>query len=591
MHSVSLFDDNHSRSLSTVNFIDRDSFKNINDYENIFSDILEIIDFSITKNIYISLLRNIIEELLKHKDTNDFKIKIRQLYESYFQLIFKLFSINEIDCCKKLLVVAAKSNDFGVSVAAKFYLDLVEAYENNISVDNAVLNNLNKVTLAQISYSNFNNIFICIPNRLFYVMSPITRKLFINSLLSYRLRVGDLIFIKDIFKDLLPSFLARLLNLFSNNEVSRKAIFISLMPSIVLRFLAFIATGLFVLKRPYLLKALSKFTFSPINVIFLIIRILNHILLKTSKADVFIYRAMGGVGDLVMLRAAIKFHLKIFSNKLTLCIPVHFFPIFRDIERLILMDINDHYSSKNSKKYNFSDCPAGHFEGAQYPKIRTNRIASFIYALNLFLPSTKHQYQLLHFNTLSFPLNNINCLNCLGNFLNLNYLKTQTKRKIIFYQPHAADSYKSYLNEDLIKILDTEYIVVLVGVDKSLFESCNYKNTYLLNENLDGLITSVQLADICVGVDSSLIHIARAWSKPVIAIFGPTDGELLMNGYPIFELIKPDSSYLCAPCWRNESIKCRWNKTFTSDCLTRLDVKHIVNAIDKLTNYVKEHNE
>jgi hypothetical protein len=137
MHSVSLFDENHSRSLSTVNFIDRDSLKNINDYENIFSDILEIIDFSITKNTYISLLPNIIEELLKHKDTNDFKIKIRQLYESYFQLIFKLFSINEIDCCKKLLVVAAKSNDFGVSVAAKFYLDLVEAYENNISVDNA----------------------------------------------------------------------------------------------------------------------------------------------------------------------------------------------------------------------------------------------------------------------------------------------------------------------------------------------------------------------------------------------------------------------------------------------------------------------
>ena len=593
MHSDSLFEDKHSKSLLTINFIDRDSFKkNINNYENLFSDILEIIDFSISKSTNTSILPNIIAELIKHKDTNEFKIKIRQLYDSYFKLIFKLFSINEIDCCKQLLVAAVVSNDFGVSVAAKFYLDLVEAYEKKISVDNAVLNKLSKVALSQISYSNFNNIFICIPNRLFYFMSPNTRKLFIHSLLCYRPRLEDLFFIKEIYRNLVPSYISRFIKLFSNSEISKKGVFISIMPGIFLKFMTFIFTVLFIFERPYILKAISNFNISLFNLFFSFIRSFNYIFLKTSNAEVFIYRAMGGVGDLVMLRVAIKLHLKLFTNKLTLCVPYHFFPIFSDIESLNLMDINVQKNyPKFLKKYNFSDCPAGHFEGAQYPKIRTNRIESFIYASNLFLPSTKDQYRLLKFNPSSFPISHINCIDFEGSSIDLNFLKIRGNRKVIFYQPHAADSYKSYLDKNLINIIDNDYIVVLVGVEKIFFESLHYKNTYLLNENLHGMISSVQLADVCVGVDSSLIHIARAWSKPVVAIFGPTDGEVLMNGDPNFRLIQPNSSYFCAPCWRNESIKCRWNKTFTSDCLSRLESNDVINAINNLTNYVKESNE
>jgi len=40
---------------------------------------------------------------------------------------------------------------------------------------------------------------------------------------------------------------------------------------------------------------------------------------------------------------------------------------------------------------------------------------------------------------------------------------------------------------------------------------------------------------------------------------------------------------LCAPCWRNESIRCKWNKTFSSNCLIDLKTNDVLKAIEKLT--------
>ena len=342
-------------------------------------------------------------------------------------------------------------------------------------------------------------------------------------------------------------------------------------------------TGLFILRHPYILKAISIWSFGFSNLLFNFIRVFYFFKLNISKSDINITRAMGGIGDMVMLRVAIKLHLKLFKNNIYLYIPEKYFPVFHDIPQIRLLNINNKSKSFFSTNYNFTDCPAGHIEGAQYPNIKINRIEAFIYAMNLFLPSSKDQYHLLSFNPSFYPVSNINCINHEGDIFNLQKLKIESNKKVLFYQPYSADSYKNYYNDDLLYKLNLRYIVILIGIDNEIFSNSQLKNTFLLNENLQGFISAVQLSDICLGVDSSLIHIARGFGKPIVTLFGPTDGNLLMKNYPNFKLVQKYSIYFCSPCWRNESIKCRWNNTFVSDCMI-VDSEHVLDAVLNLTN-------
>ena len=84
----------------------------------------------------------------------------------------------------------------------------------------------------------------------------------------------------------------------------------------------------------------------------------------------------------------------------------------------------------------------------------------------------------------------------------------------------------------------------------------NFHDLYGQTENLRRLAALVQASDLLVGVDSSPIHIAVGYGKPLVAMFGPTDEKtLLPSNDPRFRAVTmPNLS--CRPClWavRNES--------------------------------------
>lgn len=555
------------------------------DFENFFSDINKIVKLSIRNGTQPSPIPIIIDYLLKHKETNEFKTKIRQLYEDYFNLIFDFLLINEVSCAKQLLLSSIDSSDFGIKVSSKFYYDLIIAHEKNLDLNKPIIDLLKKNNSGEIASSYIKNIFSRIPNRMIEAMSPDTRLLFINEILKNRPRLDDLNFIKNYYKYICPNYAQRLFLLISKNTIESKiGFFISISPKFILKLISFYKLIRFILKFPYILKAIPFWIVWLGNIFFTSIRIFHFLKLRASDDDICICRAMGGIGDLVMLRVAVKLHLQLFKNNITLYIPENYHSIFLDIPRLKLL-VSDDYSLnvKFIKTFNFTNCPAGHIEGSQYPSISINRIEAFIIALNLFVPSHIKQYKLLSFNPEFYPISNINCINKDHVVVNLYDLKVQSKKKILFFQPFSADSYKNLYCDELLSDLDSIFIVILIVNTRDFYIDSKLKNTYLLNEKLNGFISAVQLSDICVGVDSSLIHIARGFMKPIVGIFGPTDGDLLMQGYPYFKVVQNDQKYFCNPCWRNESVKCRWNNSFKSDCMS-FNSKNIKNAIFDLIN-------
>jgi putative inorganic carbon (HCO3(-)) transporter len=84
----------------------------------------------------------------------------------------------------------------------------------------------------------------------------------------------------------------------------------------------------------------------------------------------------------------------------------------------------------------------------------------------------------------------------------------------------------------------------------------NFQDLFGQTKNLKQLAALIQASDLLVGVDSSPMHIAVGYGKPVVAMFGPTDEKtLLPTGDPRFQaIVLPGLA--CRPClWkiRNES--------------------------------------
>ncbi len=90
-----------------------------------------------------------------------------------------------------------------------------------------------------------------------------------------------------------------------------------------------------------------------------------------------------------------------------------------------------------------------------------------------------------------------------------------------------------------------------------------FADLYGQTKNLSQLAALILKADLLLGVDSSPLHMAVGYNKPVVAMFGPTDEKkLLPSNNPRFQAVTvPELA--CRPClWDVRNENCA-----TSDCL------------------------
>ena len=85
-----------------------------------------------------------------------------------------------------------------------------------------------------------------------------------------------------------------------------------------------------------------------------------------------------------------------------------------------------------------------------------------------------------------------------------------------------------------------------------------------------------------VCVDSAFLHAAAAFDVPVIALFGPTDGELFTRHHRQATVINANESFACAPCWRNEDLPCSLTGKFgPSPCIAAIRVEPVLAAVEQ----------
>jgi ADP-heptose:LPS heptosyltransferase len=297
---------------------------------------------------------------------------------------------------------------------------------------------------------------------------------------------------------------------------------------------------------------------------------------KAPGDAVLVTRAMGGIGDLLMMTpgfSALKARNP--EQKIDLAVPRAFFPLFEGNADVTLRDIEEGEIAPfdYSEWYNLSDCPASRVESRTAPRVVKNRIEIFAEALGIseaqldrcgrapryFVSEQERRYA--------------------KDFVVRNGL---TGRKLIALQPYAADTYRDYPRFESLAARLAQHNPVLVFHNIAIE---GYELANVTKVDRYPLRQSVALLSQCsfvVAADSSFVHFAAALGLPGLALFGPTDGRIRTRDYGCVEALDLRSTMKCIPCWRHEYSPCLLTGGRTSVCMHALPVDDVYRKVKEL---------
>jgi ADP-heptose:LPS heptosyltransferase len=300
------------------------------------------------------------------------------------------------------------------------------------------------------------------------------------------------------------------------------------------------------------------------------------------RTRILITRAMGGIGDLLMMTPGLHALKKKFPNKeIHLAIPSRYFQIFQNNPDVKLIDIEEDFFSHSlyKKWFNFTDCPASRKESRTAPKVKKSRIDIFAKAMGVkgirlfnmdrspryFISKDEHKLA--------------------DDFFERAKLNGET---VIGIQLQSDETYRDYPQmENLVEVLSKKFKVLLF--DGYQIDGYNFENVFKIDSF--GLREAFAIAHKCDGIiapDSSFVHFAAAFEIPTIALFGPIDGEVRTKSYSNCKFLDARDQLECLPCWRNENIPCKLTGMRNSACLESIPVNKIVFELEKLLNRSKK---
>ncbi len=292
-------------------------------------------------------------------------------------------------------------------------------------------------------------------------------------------------------------------------------------------------------------------------------------------SNLLITRAMGGIGDLLMMTPGIHaLHRKFPDDEIFLAIPRRYFPLFENNGDVTLLDIDDGPIDYSTFRmwYNLTDCPASRFESFTAPRVRKNRIDIFARALGirgtrLWKMNRRPRYFLSDEDT-EFR----------ERFWTNNDLK---EKEVIGLQLHAGEPYRDYPHMGrLIGELAKERTVLLFG-EHSIHGHEDRNVIKIDTRNLQQLFALASGSDLLVCPDSAFVHLAGALGIPCVALFGPIDGKIRTAQYPSVEYLDIRTRLGCIPCWRNEIIPCKLTDSRVSVCMGEIPVQLVVDRVNK----------
>ncbi len=294
---------------------------------------------------------------------------------------------------------------------------------------------------------------------------------------------------------------------------------------------------------------------------------------ETPRRDVVVTRAMGGIGDLLIMTAGLRALSKRRTTRVKLVVERKFFDLFRNNPYVELFDIDGPPVDVVGCRawHNLTLCPAARYESKRRPYVRKGRAELFAAGMGVGRRLLgKHGWQV------EYRLDEAQ-----ARFRD-DYLRRHGlgARPIVGVQPFARDSYKDHQEiERFVAALSRRYELIVFHHLETGFAGPGIASTAGLT-----LAESIALAsalDAMVCVDSAFLHAAAAFDVPVVAMFGPTDGDLFTRHHRRATVINANDRFACAPCWRNEDLPCSLTGGFgPSPCVAAIPVEPVLAAVE-----------
>ncbi len=292
-----------------------------------------------------------------------------------------------------------------------------------------------------------------------------------------------------------------------------------------------------------------------------------------KEGAVLVTRAMGGIGDMLMMEPGLEALAKVQGQPVDFAIPKRFFPVFANNPHVRLIDIEGSaIDVSNYREFvNLSICPAGDYESRTRPDVKLGRVEIFARAMGIQKKALRRQgWRINHFISEEEKAQSEKFLVSHG----------LGQRPIIGVQPYSRDSYKDHpAITSIIGALAQDYdVVIFHHIADGLPDGPGIASTA-------GLPLSTSLALVphlkaMVSVDSAFLHAAAAHDVPVIALFGPTDARTFTRHHRQVTILWKPREFGCVPCWRNEDMICRVTRQRSmSPCIAAITAAEVHKAV------------
>lgn len=289
--------------------------------------------------------------------------------------------------------------------------------------------------------------------------------------------------------------------------------------------------------------------------------------------DILVTRAMGGLGDLMMMTPGLQALAKIHKRPIYFATKRGFFPILENNPDIRLLDIDQVIPLDRFQRwYNLSNCPAGRYESQMRPNVPKGRVELFALGMQV-RKGTLNRYGWRPICKLS-PAQ----LAMREDFLHEHRAKGLP---IIGVQPYSRDLYKNYPDLFAAVLKLAEKAVVVMFHSGPIGAPAHPNIVEFAGRPLRDSIAAISGCDYFLSVDSALYHVAAAFDIPCIGLFGPTSGKTFSVHHKRHLLVEAEG-FGCKPCWRNEDIPCYVTGSQGSACMANISPRQLLEAVDRL---------
>lgn len=290
-----------------------------------------------------------------------------------------------------------------------------------------------------------------------------------------------------------------------------------------------------------------------------------------AESRILITRAMGGIGDLLMMTPGVRALKEAHPDKeIVFAIPRGLMPLLDGNPHCTAMDIHDEGLDVRDfgAWYNLTDCPASREECRTAPQVSRSRIEMFASGMGI---EAETMTRMNHRPVYVIPE--------LERTAARDLLKQCGNGPFVAVQLQTADGYRDYPHMETVVELLAETCDVLVFHDRP-FSSCAHPRvTTLHGLELRRALTLAGCCDVVLAPDSSFVHLAGALDIPCVALFGPIDGYVRTRHYPKCKILDASDSLSCIPCWRNEYSPCRMTAGRRSRCMADIEPRKVVELV------------